>query len=125
MTKPDQAVKELFVMKGKVDAYCSIFSKVYDRIDNLTMDMFVEYGAALIAPLPTYIDKLSPLSAGAAEIIQRRLSDVRAEFTKTAKEYDKEGILRVFESVGRLYDDLELTLTTVEDVRKKSRPTKA
>ena len=111
-------------MKGKVEAYLSIFSKICDKIDNPMMNIFVDYGATLIAPLDSYIEKLSPLSAGAAEIIQRRLSDVREQFVKSTKESNKEGILRVFEYIRRLYDDLELALTTVEDIRKRSRTSK-
>ena len=111
-------------MKGKVEAFLSIFAKVCGGTNNPMPNVFIEYGATLIVPLELYIEKVSPLPAGATEIIQQRLSDIRQQFVEAGKESNKEGILKVFENFRRLYDDLELVLTAVEDIRKRSRPSK-
>ena len=124
LPKQDLSVKEFSLMKGRVEAYLSIFSKVYDRMDHVMLDVFVEYGATLLAPLDVYIEKLSPLSTGAAEIIQQRLFNIRQKFVEASKQSNRGEILKVFEDVRRLYDDLELVLTAVEDTRKRNRSPK-
>lgn len=118
------SVKELLLMKGRVEAYLSIFSMVCSRMDNPMLDVFIEYGGTLIAPLNLYVERLSPLSPATADIIQRRLSDVRHQFVEVSKGPDKDGMLKVFEQIKGLYDDLELVLTTVEDIRRRSRSSK-
>jgi CelD/BcsL family acetyltransferase involved in cellulose biosynthesis len=124
LTKEDQIVKEILVAKGKVEAFLSIFSKIGHRIDYPMLTTLSDYGATLISPIDSYIERLNNVSAGAVEILQRRLADVRRMFSEAGKETKADAMLRVFEQVRRLYDDLELTLTAVGDVRRRDRSSK-